>query len=158
MANVVCKILVTEAPLEEPPKNHHGDAGATVDFWGVVRKFEAGREIEGIDYEAHREMAEHQLKRIAEHAGEKFGLCLVIIHHRIGFVAVGEPSLFLRVTSPHRDDAFRASQWIVNELKKRVPIWKRPRFKQNVVAGIGDAGDRSKHDAERPGSTIPATV
>ena len=68
MANVVCEILVTEAPLEEPPKNHYGDAGAVVDFWGVVRKLEDGREIEGIDYEAHREMAAHQLKRIAERA------------------------------------------------------------------------------------------
>ncbi|HEY4271149.1 MAG TPA: molybdenum cofactor biosynthesis protein MoaE [Candidatus Udaeobacter sp.] len=129
MANIVCEILVTEAPLEEPPKNHHGDAGAVVEFWGVVRKLEARREIEGIEYEAHREMAAHQLRRIAEHASEKFGLKLVMVHHRIGFISVGEPSLFLRTASPHRGDGFRASQWIVDELKKSVPIWKRPRFK-----------------------------
>jgi molybdopterin synthase catalytic subunit len=129
MANVVCKILVTEGPLAEPPKNHKSDAGAMVEFWGVVRKLETGREIEGIDYEAHREMAAHQLKRIAEQACGKFGLKQVIVHHRIGFIAVGEPSLFLRVASPHRGDGFRASQWIVDELKKSVPIWKRPRFK-----------------------------
>lgn len=161
MANVVCEILVTEAPLEEPPKNHCGDAGAMVEFWGVVRKLEAGREIEGIEYETHREMAAHQLKRIAEQASAKFGLKLVIVHHRIGFVAVGEPSLFLRAASPHRGDGFRASQWIVDELKKSVPIWKRPRFAIDTVAGIGDAGDRnnsSKRDAGRQGSTIPATV
>ena len=136
MANVLCKILVTEAALEEPPKNHHGDAGAMVEFWGVVRRLEAGREIEGIEYEANREMAGHQLKRIAEHACEKFGLSLVIVHHRIGFIAVGEPSLFLRVASPHRGDGFRASQWIVDELKKRVPIWKRPRFKDESLRGV----------------------
>ncbi len=133
MANAVCKILVTEAPLEEPPKNHHGDAGAMVEFWGVVRRLEGGREIEGIEYEANREMARHQLKRIAEHACKKFGLGLVMVHHRIGFIAVGEPSLFLRVASPHRSDGFRASQWIVDELKKRVPIWKRPRFKDESL-------------------------
>src|SRR5262249_60840028 len=88
-----------------------------------------GRQIEGIDYEAHWEMAEHQLRQIAEQAVEKFRLQLVIIHHRIGFIAVGDPSLFLRVASPHRGEGFRASQWIVTELKKKVPIWKKPRFK-----------------------------
>ena len=128
MANFVCEVLLTEGPLEAPPQNHHGDAGATLDFVGMVRRLEDGREIEGIEYEAHREMAEHQLRQIAEQAVEKFRLQLVIIHHRIGVIAVGEPSLFVRVTSPHRSEGFRASQWIVNELKRKVPIWKKPRF------------------------------
>ena len=130
MANIVCEISVTPAPLATQASDMDViGAGAFVDFWGVVRPIEYGREIEGIHYEAHREMAEHQLKRIAEQAAEQFGLKLVIIHHRIGFIAVGEPSLFLRVASPHRGEGFRASQWIVDELKKKVPIWKRPRFK-----------------------------
>jgi molybdopterin synthase catalytic subunit len=128
MANVVCEISVTQAPLATHGSNIAG-AGAVVDFCGVVRPMEDGHEIEGIDYEAHREMAEHQLKRIAEQAADRFGLKGVIVHHRIGFIAVGEPSLFLRVASPHRTEGFRASQWIVDELKKKVPIWKRPRFK-----------------------------
>ena len=129
MANIVCEILVTESPLEASAKNFHGDAGATIEFWGVVRRFEGGREIDGIDYEAHRQMAEHQLKRIAEQAAEEFGLKFVAIHHRIGFIAVGEPSLIVSVASPHRGEGFRAAQWIVDELKKKVPIWKRPRFR-----------------------------
>ena len=128
MANVVCEISVTQVPLAAPRSDIAG-TGAVVDFWGVVRPIEDGREIEGIDYETHHEMAEHQLERIAEQAAELFGLKLVIIHHRIGFIAVGEASLFLRVASPHRSEGFRASQWIVDELKKKVPIWKRPRFK-----------------------------
>ena len=106
-------------------------AGARVDFWGVVRGSENGREIDGIDYEAHREMAEYQLKQIAQQAAIEFGLRSVIIHHRIGFIAVGEPSLFMRVCSGHREAGFCGSQWIVDELKKKVPIWKRPRFKSN---------------------------
>src|SRR6266487_1454816 len=129
MANSVCEIFLTEAPLEASPQNHHGDAGATVDFWGVVRGVEDGREIEGIEYEAHREMAEHQLRRIAEQAMRKFPLKLIIVRHRIGFIGVGESSLFVRVASTHRAEAFRASQWVVDELKKKVPIWKGPRFK-----------------------------
>jgi molybdopterin synthase catalytic subunit len=128
MANAVCEISLTKTPLATRVSDISG-AGAVVDFCGVVRPIEDGREIEGIDYDAHREMAEHQLKRIAEQAAERFGLKLVIVHHRIGFIAVGEASLFLRVASSHRSEGFRASQWIVEELKKKVPIWKRPRFK-----------------------------
>ena len=128
MANVVCEISVTQAPLLVQGSDIAA-AGAVIDFWGIVRPIEDGREIDGIDYDAHREMAEHQLKRIAEQAAERFGLKLVIVHHRIGFIAVGEASLFLRVASSHRSEGFRASQWIVDELKKKVPIWKRARFK-----------------------------
>src|SRR5881398_1905960 len=127
MANILCEVWLTEAPLMAREVGVAG-AGAILDFWGVVRRLEDGREIEGIEYEAHREMAEHQLRQIAEQAVEKFRLQLVIIHHRIGFIAVGEPSLFLRVASPHRSEGFRAGQWIVDELKKKVPIWKRPAF------------------------------
>ena len=128
MANFVYEVLLTNAPLR-PPENDALGAGAVVDFSGIVRGTEDGREIEGIDYEAHREMAEHQLRQIAEEAVKQFQLQHVVLYHRIGFIAVGEPSLFLRVASPNREEAFRASQWIVDELKKKVPIWKRPRFK-----------------------------
>jgi len=128
MANVVCEISVTQAPLLVHGSDVAG-AGAIIDFWGIVRPIEDGREIDGIEYDAHQEMAEHQLKRIAEQAAERFGLKFAIVHHRIGFIAVGEASLFLRVASSHRSEGFRASQWIVDELKKKVPIWKRPRFR-----------------------------
>ena len=155
MANPVCKVLVTEAQLNAPKNRMDPAAGARVDFQGTVRGSEDGREIEGIDYEAHREMAEHQLKHIAEQAAIQFELRSVIIHHRIGFVVVGEASLFMRVCSRHREAAFQASQWIVNELKKKVPIWKRPRFKsENSVAGVVDAGPRSPIPATRSAATL----
>jgi len=133
MANPVCEVLVTEERLNVPEERIDFDAGARVDFHGIVRRLENGREIEGIEYEAHREMAEHQLKQIAEQAAIEFGLRSIIIHHRIGFVAVGESSLLTQVCSGHREAAFQASRWIVEELKKKVPIWKRPRFKSNVL-------------------------
>ena len=133
MANPVCEVLVTDAPRNAPENRVDAAAGASVDFQGIVRGSEDGREIEGIDYEAHREMAEHQLKQIAKQAATQFGLRMVIIHHRIGFVAVGEPSLFMRVCSGHRKAVFQASQWIVDELKKTVQIWKRPRFKSDAL-------------------------
>jgi molybdopterin synthase catalytic subunit len=134
MANPVCEVLVTKAQLNAPENRMDPAAGARVDFQGIVRGSEDGREIEGIDYEAHREMAEHQLKQIAEQAAIQFGVRSVVIHHRIGFVAVGQLSLFTRVCSGHREAAFQASRWIVEELKKKVPIWKRPHFKRQALS------------------------
>jgi molybdopterin synthase catalytic subunit len=122
------EILLTDTPLPSPARDWKDSAGAIVDFWGVVRAVENGEEISGIEYEAHRAMAEHQLGKIADAARTKFRLEQVILRHRIGFVATGEASLFLRVSSAHRAAAFRGSQWIVAELKQKVPIWKRPLF------------------------------
>jgi molybdopterin synthase catalytic subunit len=129
MANPVCKVLVTKAPLKAPENDVDPAAGAVVVFWGVVRELEDGRKIEGIDYEAHQAMAEHQLQLVADAATEKFQLKKVMIHHRVGFVRAGEPSLFLQVWAEHRAAAFESSKWIVDELKKKVPIWKRPKYK-----------------------------
>ncbi len=130
MANSVCNVLVTEAALQNPTEDDiDPTAGAIVDFRGVVRKLEDAREIEGIDYEAHRAMAEHQMQLIANAAAKKFGLNEVLLHHRIGFVRAGEASLFLRVRARRRGAAFEASKWIVDELKRKVPIWKKPKFK-----------------------------
>ncbi|HWY40871.1 MAG TPA: molybdenum cofactor biosynthesis protein MoaE [Chthoniobacterales bacterium] len=129
MANSVCEVLVTESALQTPAHEVDSASGAIVDFFGVVRKLEDEREIDGIEYESHVKMAEHQLRLIAEEAIGKFRLKLVLLHHRIGFVCAGEASLFLRVSAPHRGAAFEASKWIVDELKKKVPIWKKPRFK-----------------------------
>ncbi|HET9418872.1 MAG TPA: molybdenum cofactor biosynthesis protein MoaE [Chthoniobacterales bacterium] len=133
MANSVCDVLLTQTRLAAPAGEIDPSAGAIVDFWGVVRKLEDGREIEGIDYEAHGAMAEHQLAMIAQQAAARFELRCVIIRHRVGFVAVGEASLFLEVAAGHRGAAFEASKWIVDELKRKVPIWKHPRFKVDPV-------------------------
>ncbi len=138
MANPVCEVLLTEARLKAPRDNVDVLTGAVVDFWGIVRGSEEGREIDGIEYEPHREMAEHQLMGIAQQAIEKFALQLIVIQHRIGFITVGQSSLFMRVMSQHRAEAFRASQWVVDELKRKVPIWKRPKLKiDNQPARVG---------------------
>jgi molybdopterin synthase catalytic subunit len=128
MTNWVCDVLVTETALQVPEQNVDSAAGAVVDFFGVVRKLEDGREIEGIDYESHAKMAEYQMRLIADAAAEKFQLKRIVLHHRIGFVPAGEASLFLRIAAAHRGASFEASKWAVDELKKKVPIWKKPRF------------------------------
>src|SRR5438445_12648422 len=107
MANPVCEVLVTEARLKAARNGIDFAAGAVVDFWGIVRGSEEGREIDGIEYEAHRELAEHQLRQIPQQAIETFALKLIGLRHRIGFIAARESSLFMRVAIGHRAEAVR---------------------------------------------------
>ena len=122
------EVRVVAAPLEPQPAIFSEAAGAVLDFYGVVRGQEDAATISGIGYEAHEAMARHQLELLANEAGQRFPVFQVILHHRIGFVPVAEPSLFLRVTAGHRGTAFAAAQWLIEELKERVPIWKHPVF------------------------------
>jgi molybdopterin synthase catalytic subunit len=126
MANNVCDVALVEGPLDT--ERFFAGEGAVVEFFGNVRPRENGHRILALEYEAHASMAEHQLRRVAETAAAKFSLLTVTLHHRIGRVRAGETSLFLRVASLHRQAAFQAGEWIVDELKKRVPIWKKPIF------------------------------
>jgi molybdopterin synthase catalytic subunit len=137
MAISVCEVSITQSPLDLPAHENDPAAGAIVDFWGVVRTLEDGREIIGIEYEAHGPMAEHQMRGLAESATNKFGLTKVVIRHRIGFVPAAEASIVVRVESARRSSAFTANQWIMDELKQSVPIWKNPVFKN------GDSSPRA---------------
>src|ERR1700686_5876300 len=132
MAISVCEVSLTDSPLDLSALKSDPDRGAVVDFFGVVRGLEDGRELAGIEYEAHRAMAEYQMRAIAEKASGKFSLREVVIRHRVGFVPVAEASVVVRVTSGHRSAAFSASAWIMDELKRVVPIWKHPVFKDEA--------------------------
>jgi molybdopterin synthase catalytic subunit len=134
MANPVCEAILTDAALRIPPHSHYG-SGAIVDFFGAVRPLEGDAQISGIEYEAHQTMASHQLEKIAREAIARFQLDCAIVHHRLGFVPTGEASVFVRTTSRNRSEAYRASQWMMDELKKSVPIWKRPRFTSGRKSG-----------------------
>src|SRR5260370_35156477 len=112
MANSVCDVLLTEACLEAPARDVDLTAGAIVDFWGAVRGLEDGRQIEGIEYEAHRAMAEHQLGLVAEAAVTKFRLEQVIVHHRIGLWAMVESLLFLLMGVKHTATGFVPGRWM----------------------------------------------
>ena len=135
MANPVCEVLLSGTRLVPPPDDYPAETGAVVDFLGVVRGMEEGAEISGIDYEAHRQMTEHQLRAVANEAATMFQLKQITIWHRLGYVQAGEASLFVRVGSSHRAEAFRAAGWIVDELKKRAPIWKHPRIRPPETSG-----------------------
>ncbi|MBV9674553.1 MAG: molybdenum cofactor biosynthesis protein MoaE [Verrucomicrobia bacterium] len=123
-----CDVKLTANPLETPAATFSETEGASVDFFGVVRAMEDSQPIRGIDYEAFTSMAEFQLKRLANEMRLSHRLGLVRIHHRIGFVPAGEPSLYVRVTATHRQAAFHGCSELVDRLKQIVPIWKHPVF------------------------------
>ncbi|MBI5688427.1 MAG: molybdenum cofactor biosynthesis protein MoaE [Verrucomicrobia bacterium] len=121
------ELLITDQPIagaEAAPWPAGGASGAVVVFWGVVRDLEAGAKIAALDYTAFRPMAEHQFRKILAEARERWPLQRVRVVHRLGVVAVGEASLLVRVESAHRAEAFAAAQFVINELKQRLPIWK----------------------------------
>jgi molybdopterin synthase catalytic subunit len=136
MAISISEILITNQPLQFPGELFDSGSGAIIDFWGKVRGIEDGRELEGINYEVHRVMAEYQMNFLAKKATINFFLTGLLLLHRIGFVPVGEASLFLRVACGHRAAASAASQWLIEELKQKVPIWKRPVFKDGNPAQV----------------------
>jgi molybdopterin synthase catalytic subunit len=129
-----CEIRITREALNASRLNFSRNEGAVVDFFGVVRAIENDRIIEGIEYEAFEAMAERQLGLIAEEVRDRYRLAAVIIHHRIGYVRAGEPSLFVRVTARHRLAAFEGSGQIIDLLKKNVPIWKHPVYANAQIA------------------------
>ena len=145
MAISIWEASITSDPLEVPRPMADSDSGAVVDFWGTVREMENGREIAGINYEVHQTMAQYQMNLLAEKATVEFFLIQLVLRHRVGFVRTGEASLFLRVASRHRAAAFAASQWLIDELKQKVPIWKRPVFRD---AERNEIAARKKQFAE----------
>ena len=93
---------------------------------GVVRGSEVSQPISAIEYECFRPMAEHQFHRLFDRLAERGSVESVRLVHRIGRVAVGESSLWIEVVSAHRAEAFGACQWVIDEMKQVVPIWKSP--------------------------------
>jgi molybdopterin synthase catalytic subunit len=128
MAISIWEFELTQAPLALPAHPVSAEAGAVVDFLGIVRETEDDAVIEGIEYEWHPHMALSQLERIGRESATKYPLlpgCL--LHHRVGFVPAGEASLALRICCAHRGPALAATGWLVERLKLVVPIWKHPR-------------------------------
>jgi len=100
------------------------DAGGLVTFAGAVRDHARGRTVEKIEYEAYAAMAEREMEAIASEAAERFG-ARVAIAHRTGLLAVGELAVVIVAATPHRAEAFEACRYAIEELKRRVPIWKK---------------------------------
>ena len=116
-----------------------GEDGAVVVFDGVVRNNTRGRQTLYLDYEAYEEMAAKQMNELAHEAVGRFGVRGVTLVHRLGRLEVGETSVLIVVASAHRGAAFEACRWLIDTLKKTVPIWKKETFADGVVWAAGEA-------------------
>jgi MoaE-MoaD fusion protein len=101
------------------------EAGAIATFVGTTRRRSRGREVVHLEYEAYEEMAEAEMERIADELRERYDLCEVAIHHRVGRVGIGETSVVIAVSAPHRADALAACRDAIDTLKETVPLWKK---------------------------------
>lgn len=101
------------------------DAGGVVSFVGNVRNHARGHEIEHLEYEAYPEMAEREMQKIADEAGEQWPGTRVAIAHRVGRLEIGDAAVVVVAVSAHRNEAFVACRFAIDTLKVRVPIWKR---------------------------------
>ena len=124
------ELTITTDPIDEGAllagRQMSTGVGAVVYFLGVVREREGGESIRALDYECFREMAEHQFQLLFDRLEGQGKIESVRLVHRVGPVPVNQASLWVEVTAPHRHEAFEACQWLIDEMKRVVPIWKKP--------------------------------
>ncbi len=123
-------ISITATPLDTAAAIahvNHPDAGGVAVFLGTTRSetHADGRTLVALDYEAYADMATSQLKTLAHTARHRFYALRVAIIHRIGHVPIGEPSVVIAVSTPHRAEAFEACRWLIDTLKADAAIWKK---------------------------------
>jgi molybdopterin synthase catalytic subunit/molybdopterin converting factor small subunit len=127
---------IDTAAIERAIKS--GADGAVCVFDGIVRDNSRGRSTLHLDYEAYEEMALQQMHLLRSEAMEHFGVREVAIVHRLGRLVVGETSVFIAVASAHRGAAFDACRWVIDTLKKTVPIWKKEQFNDGAAWADGE--------------------
>jgi molybdopterin synthase catalytic subunit len=131
----------------------HPHAGAVVLFLGTTRELTSGRQTVALDYEAYGEMAQRKLAELEAEARRRWPVIQCIVVHRLGRVPPAEASVAIAVSTPHRGDAFAAGQWLIDSLKRDVPIWKREQWADGtcewVHPGVGaDKETRRQGDKE----------
>jgi molybdopterin synthase catalytic subunit len=124
------QLNITSDPIDEAAlarqRSISNGMGAVIYFLGVVRGVEEDLPLEALEYEAFKPMAERQFGLLFDEMEKRWPLESVRLVHRVGIVKVNEPSLWVEVVAPHRTEAFAACQWLVDEMKRIVPIWKKP--------------------------------
>jgi molybdopterin synthase catalytic subunit len=119
---------------------HDPEHGGVTSFLGCIRREDAIRPVVAIEYQAYEELTERELAAVAAEAASRFGATVACVH-RTGRVEVGEPSVAVAVSAPHRPAAFSACRYVIDELKVRAPIWKRMHYADGATEWI-DGRDR----------------
>lgn len=117
--------------------------GAVILFLGAVRQVNEGRDVSGIDYAAYEGMALRELQAIVDEGAVRFGTGDVVVEHRLGELQVEDVSVGIAVGHPHRDTAYAVSRWVIEELKRRVPIWKREHYTDGTREWVDPTGHAS---------------
>lgn len=117
------------------------DAGATTLFLGTVRETNQGRRVTGIDYSAYAAMAVREMRAIADEAAARFEVERIALEHRVGELGLGDISVAIAVAHAHRGPALDALRYVVEELKRRVPVWKRERYADGTREWVAAASD-----------------
>ncbi len=125
------------------------DCGAVTTFVGLVRDENGGRQVLWLEYEAYAPLAVKAFARIDEEAGGRWPSIGLAIHHRIGRLEIGEPSVVIAAASPHRAEAFAACRYAIERIKQIAPIWKHEHFEGGEVWIEGATADPMDNDARR---------
>lgn len=120
--------LLLEKVLSKVPET----SGACVLFVGVVREKEEGKKVEKLEYTTYATMARRVLREICTTVAAKYGVDAIYVHHRIGNFKPGEPTVYIIVFAPHRNEAFASCREVLEQIKQKVPIWKK-----EYIDGVG---------------------
>lgn len=142
---IVDRPIDSRALLDEVAQHRNG---ATVLFVGTVREMNDGAAVSALDYSAYDAMAERELAAIVAEAAARWNTDDVVVEHRIGSLGLGEVSVAIAVAHPHRGEAFEAARYVIEELKRRAPIWKREHYRDGRAEWVEVAATAG---AARPG-------
>ena len=120
--------------------------GAATVFLGCVRNVNDGHAVTGIEYSAYRSMAEREMTAIVREADERFGVNRLVLEHRVGTLGLGDVSVAVVAAHPHRGPALDAMRYVIEQLKRRVPIWKLEHYvdgRRDLVGAASAPGDAS---------------
>jgi molybdopterin synthase catalytic subunit len=124
------QLTISPEPIDERAllslRETAADTGAVIYFLGLVRGTENQEPIAALDYEVFQKMAEHQFHLLFDEMEKRWPIQSVRLVHRVGLVETKAPSLWVEIAAPHRGEAFAACQWLIDEMKRVVPIWKKP--------------------------------
>ena len=136
---IVERIIDPAALTTEVSANRNG---ASILFLGTVRDSNDGRAVMGIEYAAYKSMAERELSAIVTEASREFGTDDIVVEHRTGVLGVGDVSVAIAVAHPHRGAAYDASRYVIEQIKKRLPIWKREHYADGTREWVDPAPHR----------------
>ncbi|MEA2706146.1 MAG: hypothetical protein QOH22_934 [Gemmatimonadaceae bacterium] len=128
-ASICIRVLDPAALIKEISSP---EFGAISLFVGTVREVNEGRSVSAIEYSAYESMAVAELDRILDEADQRFGVSAVIVEHRIGLLGLGDVSIAIAAAHPHRGPALDCTRYVIEEIKKRVPIWKKEHYEDGT--------------------------